>query len=76
MISRQACIICALSTPVNQVINFSISAIFWTKKFLLLNLAHGLEADIASAAATIHQIGEIIGISWWCHSAVLTVTSS
>jgi len=33
------------------------------KSSLVLNLAPGLEAEIASAAATIHDIGLLIGTS-------------
>jgi hypothetical protein len=42
----------------------------------VLNLAHGLDADIASAVAIIRDIGSIIGTSKWCDSAAFTITGS
>jgi hypothetical protein len=63
IISLQACIIYTLSTQSIDVIKFSNVFILSINNSLLLNLAQGLEADNESAAATIHQIGLINGIS-------------
>jgi hypothetical protein len=57
MISLQACIICTLSTPLTSLINFSSSHIFSMNNSFVSNLAQGRDADIASAAATTHEIG-------------------
>jgi hypothetical protein len=57
MISLHACIIYTLSIHNIEVINFSKFHILSINNSFVLNLAQGLPADIASAAATIRDIG-------------------